>query len=215
MTKAVLYNLALQALLLNRQIINPNNDKSNEAKVLNTIYDVAFGTCLFDMDLDSTTSVVALQLLHDFTLDVPSTDGGTCGVLPWRYAYHYPSNCAFFRRIASSQVMDDKHSHHPKRVMIWQGKKVIFTNIYRALGEYIPKDFPMQTLSAPAAQTIGLRLAYHAAPLIVGKGARTLRNQIREDYKVSKAEAQALDARESFSFQEDANLSEFVKVRLE
>lgn len=212
-TKAVFYNLALQALLLNRQVINPNVEKSNEVKVLNSIWDVAFMSALADMDLDSTSTQSQLQLMHNFTLDAPPVNNQPR--FPWDYAYGYPSNCAFFRRIVSCQVMDDKQTHHPKRVMIWQSKKVIMTSEPYAIGEFIQKDFPMATLSAPAGQTIALRLAYHAAPLIVGKGARTLRDQIKRDYIISKAEAQALDERESFSFQTDANMSEFVKVRLE
>jgi hypothetical protein len=211
-SKAKIFNLALNALLLNRQIVDTNSDKSNEAKVLNEQWDVAFKTALFDMDLDSTASQVNLELIHDFTKDAPPTNGQP-GPL-WSYAYKYPDKCAYFRRIVSCNVNDDKFTHEPKRVMIYNGKKAIFTNVASALAEIIPIDFPLQTLSAPGGMAIAMRLAWQSAPLIVGKGAKSLRETIKADYAVAKADAQALDERESFSFQDDANLSEFVKIRM-
>lgn len=209
-TKAKIFNLALQALLLTRQIIDPNSDKSNEAKALNEQWDLALKTCLMDMDLDSTSVQENLQLIHDFTTDAPTERQGPI----WNYAYKYPDKCAFFRRIVTCNVIDDKSTHEPKRIGIYQDKKVIFANRELAIGEYISTDFPLQTLSAPGGMTLALRLAYQAAPLCVGKGAKTLMNEISNRYSASKAEAQALDERESFSFQDDANLSEFVKTRL-
>jgi hypothetical protein len=215
-TKAKIYNLALQSLLLARNIINTDTDASNEAKVLNTHWDVVLKTVLFDLDLDSTASQTNLALIHDFTNDPPPTTGEVGPI--WKYAYKYPSNCAYFRRIVSCNVIDDKFTHHPKRVLIYNNAgtpvKTIFCNVPSAIGEYIPNDFPLQTLSAPAGQALAQFLAWWSAPLIVGKGAKTLRDSILKDYAAIKAMAQALDERESFSFQSDENMSEFVKTRL-
>jgi hypothetical protein len=210
--KAKIFNLALNALLLSKQIITPESDPSNEAKVLNSQWDVAFKSCLFDLDLDSTASQQNLELVHDFTKDPPSNTGQPGPV--WKYAYKYPDKCAFFRRIVSCNVNDDKFTHHAKRVMIYKGQKVIFTNVPFAMAEYIPIDFPLQTLSAPAGVAMAYRLAWQSAPLIVGKGAKALRESIQQSYAAFKAEAQAMDERESFSFQSDENMSEFVKVRM-
>lgn len=212
-SKALIFNLSLQALLLNRQIIDPNSDKSNEAKILNELWPVVFKTVLFDMDLDSTATQSNLELIHDFTKDAPSITGQQ-GPL-WKYGYKYPDKCAFFRRVVSCNVIDDKATHIQKRVLIWQGRKTIFTNLPNAMGEYIPIDFPLQTLSAPAGQAMAQYLAWQSAPLIVGKGAKSLRETLKVDYAIAKAQAQALDERESFSFQSDENMSEFVKARLE
>lgn len=211
-TKAKFFNLALQALLLNRQIIDTTSDRSNENKAMLENYDLALNAALFDMDLDSTASQKTLELVHDFTVDPPPNNSAP-GPL-WNYAYKYPSNCAFFRRVVTCNVVDDKSTHEPKRILIWNGKKTIFANAQNAIGEYIATDFPIQTLTAPAGLTIALRLAYMTAPLIVGKGAKSLMSEIAQRYAASKAEAQGLDERESFSFQEDSNLSEFVKVRM-
>lgn len=210
-TKATIFNLALNALLLSRQITDTNSDQSNEAKVLNLQWPIALRNALFDMDLDSTSMFKNLELVHDFTKDPPPAQSQP-GPL-WNYAYKYPDKCAFFRRIKSCNRNDDKFSHIAKEVMIYEGKKVIFSNEQNAIGHYIPEDFPLQTLSSPAGMAIAFRLAWQSAPLIVGKGAKGLRETIKMDYMGAKSEAQAMDERESFSFQSEANMSEFVKVR--
>lgn len=205
--KAVLMNLALQALLLTKQITDPASDQSNEAKVLNQIYDVAFRTALIDLDLDSTCSQNALELVEEN----PNNQ--------WLYSYKYPQNCLYLRRLIdpqdySSQTMDDKFTRVLLQVFIKDGKKVIFTNLVSALAQWIPHDFPLQTLSPSAGMAIAQRLAWMACPLIVGKGANRLRQEIEKNYVIYKVEAQALDSRESFNFQSDEVLSEFVKTRL-
>lgn len=211
-TKALIFNLALQACLLTRQISNTDADKSNEAAVLNQQWDTAFRTALFDMDLDSTVSQQNLELIHDFTKDPPITNGQPSN--PWNYVYKYPDKCAFFRRIVSCTAVDDKSTHIPKRVMIYQAKKAIFTQEFNAIGEYIPIDFPLQTLSAPAGQAIAQYLAWQSAPLITGKGAKGLRETIQRDYSIAKAMAKEIDSLESFSFQTEETMSEFVRERL-
>lgn len=215
-SKAVIFNLALEALLLTKQVINPDQDQSEEAAALRTQWDVAFRSALFDLDLDSTAVQAQLQLVVNFR-DQPEQPGEHAKL--WHFGYGYPSNCAFFRRVVSKNVIDDKFTHHRKRVMLWQQpggpvRKLIFCDAHFAWGEYIPTDFPIQTLTAPAAQSIAHRLAWQSAPLIVGKGSKELRDQIAKNYGIYKAEAQALDERESFSFQTEENMSEFVKVRL-
>lgn len=214
LTKAQIFNLALQALLLNRQIVNPDADKSNESKALQVNWEIALRSALSDMNLTSTCTRVNLELV------------ATDPVHHWRYAYKYPSNCAFFRRVISHEEVDDKHSHIPKLITIWNGQKVIFikhephhvsptgTPTFKAVGEYIQSDFPLQTLQADAAVCIAYKLASLTTSLIVGKGSKTLNDQIRESYKIHKALAQAVDANESFSFQTEATMSEFVEERL-
>lgn len=202
-TKAKFYNLALGALLLQRQIINPDTDQSNEAKVLNTFYDVAWRAALADMDLDSTSSQMQLELLAD------------CPVKDWRFAYKYPKNCAFFRRIQSCVRQDSRQTHIPKRIAIFNSQKVILTNQCNAIAEFIPDDIPLSTISSPAGLAVSFRLAILAAPLATGKGAAALINMIEKKYVMAKAEAQQQDERENFTFESEATMSEFVAVRLE
>lgn len=207
-TKAKFFNLALGDLLLSRQITQPDTDKSNEAAVLRTFYDVAWMAALADMDLDATSSQARLELTETFDPNV---------IVPlsqWHYAYKYPSNCAFFRRIQSCQIMDNKTSHIPKRVGIYAGKKVIFTNQQDAIAEFIPLDIPLTLLSASAGLAVSHRLAIMGAPLITGKGAKRLMDDIGKKYVLAKMEAQQQDARENFNFEDDALISEFVETRM-
>jgi hypothetical protein len=201
-TKAKIYNLALGALLLQRQVSDPETDKSNEAKVLNTHYDVAFRSTLEDLDLDSTSTSITLELLETD----PNTD--------WRYAYKYPVNCAFLRRIKSVALMDNRTTRIPLRVAIHNSLKTIFTNEASAVAECIVHDLPLTALSATVGLAIAYRLAVLSAPLIVGKGATTLRDSINQKYIVTKAEAQEQDRRENFNFTDDTVGSEFVEERL-
>lgn len=200
-TKEIIYNLALGALLLQRQVTNTATDKSNEVKVLNIHYDIAFESALQDMDLDHTMSIVTLALIEKDP------------IAKWLYAYTYPTNCVFFRRIDSSSLTDSRSTHLPKRVGIHEGAKVIFANEVDAVAEIISDDFPLGALSASAGLGIALRLAVLSAPLIVGKGAKTLRQQLTARYVLVKSEAQEHDKNENFNYVDDEVSSEFVEAR--
>lgn len=204
-TKPKIYNLALGALLLQRQISDPDNDQSNECKVLNTHWDTAFRSTLEDLDLDSLSSQETLELLETDPADYPE----------WKYIYKYPTNCAFFRRIKTTSHIDDRSTHIPKKVGVFEGVKAIFTNEYAAIAEIIPHDLNLSLLSANAGLCVAYKLALLSAPLIVGKGAKPLREDIQEKYIIAKAEAQEQDRRENFNYLDPEVESEFVRSRLE
>jgi hypothetical protein len=202
-SKAKIFNLALGALLLQRRIANTETDTSNENKVLETHYETAFMATLEDLDLDSTSSEVTLELVASDPND------------RWLYAYKYPLKCAFLRRIVSPVVTDTRATHIDKRVGIHEGQKVIFTNESEAIAEIIMNDVPLSSLSSIASLAIALRLATLAAPLITGKGAEKLIASLEKRYAVTKAEAQDHDRRENMNFLSDEEESEFVAARME
>lgn len=203
-TKAKIYNLALSALLLAKEIANTDTDTSNEVRVLNTHWDIALESTLQDLDLDSLSTPIALELLAE--LD----DGG-----PWQYAYKYPNNCVYLRRLQSGAEVDSKRTHIPKRTALYEGQKAIFTNEYQAIGECLPKDVPLAALSPMAGLAIAYKLAFLASPLITGKGAEKLRDKIEKAYLVAKSEAQETDQNENFNYDDESVRSEFVAARLE
>jgi hypothetical protein len=202
-SKVDIYNLALSALLLTKEIEEIDTDTSNEVRILNIHWKTAFESTLQDLDLDSLSIKAPLELIEEVN------EG------PWTFAYKYPSNCAFFRRIESHAEIDNESTHIAKRVGIYDGEKAIFTNEGEAVAEYIPKDFPLEVLSPMAALAIAYKLAILSAPLIVGKGAKTLRQEIKQDYVMAKNEAQETDMQESFSYNHEAARSEFVRARME
>lgn len=204
-TKAAIYNLALGALLLSRQIANPETDTSNECKVLNTHFNSAFWSALEEMDLDATSGDKILELIETYPEDYPN----------WGFVYKYPSTCLFFRRIKSCATMDDRSTHIPKLVRTRDGQKVILTNKIDAVAEIIPNDFPITALTANAGLAVASKLAVLSSPLIVGKGAARLKKEIEESYIMYKSLAQQVDARENWNFEDESVLSEFVHSRLE
>lgn len=205
-TKVKIFNLALGALLLSRQITDADNDTSNEARVLRTHYEVALNKALEDMDLDGASTQVTLALL-----DTEPDD-----FLNWRFVYSYPTNCALLRRIKTDAIMDNRDTHEPKLVRLYGSppEKAIFCNLEDAVAEIIPNDLPLTALSANAGMAIAYMLAWMSVPLIVGKGADRVKKELWEKYMVFRAQAQAQDRNENFNYIDERVESEFVSDRM-
>lgn len=202
-TKSSIYNLALSALLLGREVDEVETDTTNEVRILTTHYGIAFESTLQDLDLDSLSQPVTLELITELTDEA------------WQYVYKYPSKCVFLRRIESGQAVDNKSTHISKRTGIYNGRKAIYTNKLDAVGECITNDIPLEALSPMAGLTVAYKLAILSAPLLVGKGSKGLRDQINNMYRIAKAEAQETDSLENFNYEADHVRSEFVQARLE
>lgn len=203
-SKAKIFNLALSALLLTKKVINPDEDTSMENTVLNVNWETAFNMTLADLDLDGTSTQKQLELIEEEPNDADL----------WLYAYKYPTSCTMIRRIQNGVLMDKLSNQIQRRVAIHDGKKVIFTNEQAAIIEYIPTDFDLKWLSAPAALAIAYKLATLAAPLIAGKGAAQLRIELEQKYAMTKMSAQQLDRLENANFVDPEDQSEFVEARL-
>jgi hypothetical protein len=200
-TKAKIFNLALGALLLKKRISDTETDVSPENQTLNVHWETALYSTLEDLDLDGTSAQKTAELRETDPNDL------------WLFAYKYPDDCVFFRRIQTQQLKDVRSTQVPKRIGIHNGEKVIFTNQEDIIIEYIPKDVPLTTLSANVGLAIAYKLALLASPLIAGKGADKLTKQLSERYVVAKTEAQEHDRMENHNFDDDATLSEFVEER--
>lgn len=206
-TKPKIYNIALSALLLAKEVSDVVTDNSNEVRVLSTHYDIAFESTLQDLDLDSLSQPLELELIAN--LGNVSTYNG-----PWQYVYKYPTKCVFLRRIETPLALDNKRSHIAKRTGIYDGQKAIYTNETEAFAECITNDIPLEALSPMAGMAIGYKLAFLSAPLLIGKGAKKLRDGIDEHYRMAKAEAQETDSRENFVYEAEWQRSEFVEERM-
>lgn len=200
-TKAKIFNLALGALLLTKRISDVDSDTSIENVTLNTHYDTAFRATISDLDLDGTSSQKLLELIEEDPTNL------------WKFAYKYPTNCAFLRRLQNTALKDVRSNQIKRRVAIHNGQKVIFTNQEDVIIEYIPNDLNLNLLSANAGLAIAYRLAILAAPLVAGKAALPLRKDISASYIIVKAEAQEHDRLENANFDSDDELSEFVEAR--
>jgi len=201
-SKEKIFNIALSALLLNRQVTSAQTDQSNESKVLLQHYDIAFNSTLTDMELDSTSECLILALIEADPND------------KWLYSYEYPVRCAHLRRIDSGAKIDDRSTHISKIVTQNKGRKVIFTDEVDAVADCVVNDFPLNSLSANAGLAIAYRLAILSSSLITGKGAKKLKEKIERDYVIAKTEAQEKDRLENFNYVDEETESEFVQERL-
>lgn len=204
-TKVKIYDLTLSALLLAEEVTDIDTTKSNNIKVLNKFYDTALESTLQDLDLDSLSQPISLELLADLQNVEDQA---------WDFVYKYPTNCAFLRRIRSGVATDNKSTHISKRTGLYEGQKAIYTNKYQAVGECIPKDIPLEALSPMAGLSVVYKLGLLSAPLVVGKGAKALMRSLKEDYILAKLEAQESDSLENFNYEAEWARSEFVEARL-
>lgn len=202
-TKTSLFNLALNMILLQRDIANADTSIGKEVNVLRTVWEPALFSTLQELDLDRTMITASLELLQADPNDL------------WDYAYKYPSNCARIRRIVSEVIKDDESTKIPLATGSIPPNVVIFTNQQQASVEYIPTDIPLAALNVHAGLCVAARLAYLSAPLIIGKEAVKIRKQCADDFILYKLEAQELDKSENLSFDSPAMLSPFVRARLE
>lgn len=201
-SKETIYELALSALLLDREVSEVATDESNEIRVLNTHYQIALNSTLSDLDLDSTSTTKILEKKAQLE------EG------EFKCVYRYPTDCVFLRRIVSGCATDNRYSHIAKRTGMYNGQKCIFTNHENAELEYISNDILLSELSPMLGLAVAYKLAYLSAPLITGKGAKRLRNDIKEDYLLAKHDAQENDSNENFRYESDETRSEFVAERI-
>ncbi len=204
-TKVQIFNLALGALLLKREISDADADTSYEARVVSQYYDSALNKTLADLDLNITAVTETLSLVEDDVSDF------------WEYAYAYPSNCVLVRRIVSCVRRDDRYTRIPFETGQYgtpTKQKVIFTNEAQAELEYIANDLTLTSFSADTGLAIAHQLAFLSAPILVGKGADKVKDDIYKRYLIHKTEAQETDRMESPLFDSEESDSEFVKVRL-
>lgn len=200
--KTKIFNLALSALYLQKRLSNADTDNSTEALTLNNLWETAFFSALQEMDLDSTSSTKELELV---TLDPNKF---------WKYAYKYPTDCKFLRRIVSCYVTDDEYTNIDRKIEIMDGQKVILTNQQEAMIEYISSNVPMASLSAEAALFISYKLAKLATPLIVGKNSQEVMKTLERNYQMALLDAQEKDALETTIYQPEWMKSGLAKARL-
>lgn len=201
--KTRIFNLTLVALLLSKRVTNADTDKSTEADNLRTMWDTAVESFLEECDLNETSTTVKLVLVAENPND------------KWLYAYAYPSDCAFFRRIDSGRVRDTRNTQIFKVTGVYNGKKVIFTNKQDAYAEIITTDF-LVGLSANSAQALAHKLGWYAAPLIVSSTDPTgLSKTLETRYNLFKSLAEQKDARENDNPQLLEEESDIAQARLE
>lgn len=204
--KTKVFNLALQALFINKRITNADTDNSTEAHALRTNWDFIYPQALSELDLDSTSITKTLELV----VEKPNTK--------WLYAYKYPNDVALIRRIDNCHVTDDIDTVVKHRVELYEYNgdiiKVIMTNKHNSEVEYISTDVPVDTLTAEAAQFIALVLARASISLIVGERQSTVDQSVASKLVQAHVAARRKDGIETQVSEPAWKQSSFVKARM-
>jgi hypothetical protein len=203
--KTGIFNLALSALFLQKKISDSETDVSKETLVLRSHWDAAWNIGLQELDTDSIAVTESLELLAT----APDSN--------WDYAYKYPNNCAFLRRVVpelGGEVTDDTLSVIDRKITRYSGNKAIFTNEINAKAEYIPNDINPDDLNAEEALFIAYKLARMCLPLIIGKDSDNVAKLLEARYEQAHLDARAKSGKETSIYIEDWQRSEFVKHRL-
>ncbi len=201
--KTKIFNLALNALLLNKQISNADTDQTAEAANLRMLWDTAVESFLEECDLNETSTTVLLTLVAQNPND------------KWLYAYKYPDKCAFLRRIDSGYLKDNEDTLVLKQVGVLDGEKVILTNKQNAYAEIVTSDDFMVGLSANAAQALAHKLAWFSTPLIANStDPSALANRIQKNYELFKSLAEKKDAKENYLPDQPEDESDTSRARL-
>jgi len=204
--KTKIFNLALQALFINKRVSNADTDSSTEAHALRTQWDFIYPQALADLDLDSMSMTKTLELV----VERPNTK--------WQFAYKYPNDAALIRRIDNCHVMDDESTkiHHRTELYNYNGSviKVIMTNKHDSEVEYISKNIPLDTLTPEAAQFIGFKLAIACISLIVGEKSTQVENGLRSKIVEAHIAAKRKDGIETQIHEPSWKMSSLVKARM-
>lgn len=199
----LVYNIALNALLINYQTSDPLTDNEKSVRTLRTFYPLALSKVLADLDLNRTATKVKLELR------VTAEDDPH-----WDYVYKYPTSCAKLRRLVSALPIDNQETRIPYITQTVEGVDSILTNDVDSYAEIIPTTAPLSTLNPNAIAALGTYLAYMSCSLITGKGAKDLKQSIMQDYMMFKAEAMEDDQNENVDTTPDEFKSEFAQARL-
>lgn len=199
--KVVLYNIALNALLIDYQTTDPDNDNNKAVRSLRTMYPLALAKVLADLDLNRSAVRFQLELTaHEHP--------------HWEYVYKYPTNCAKLRRLISGFAVDNFNSRIPFATETISGVDCICTNEAEAWAEIQSSTTSLSVLNPNAAIAIGFQMAYLASALIAGKASRQLKQSILQEYTLHKSEAMEDDLNENVDSTTDEFKSEFVQARI-
>lgn len=201
-SKTGIFNLALNALFLQKTISDSETDTSREAVTLRLNWTAAFNMALEKLDLDSTAKIDDLELIEED----PNVN--------WRYAYRYPTDAAFFRRIVSGAQTDDEDTTLDRQIGYHGTDKVIYTDQAEAQGEWITNSIDPDKLNVEACMVVALELARLCLPFLIGKDSANVRKTIDERYLENLLNAWEKEGKETSIYQPEWKQSGFAKARL-
>lgn len=134
-------------------------ERSKEAKIVKTFFDIALEATCRDFTMPHTKKFVTLQLVEE----TPTTE--------WLYSYRYPNKCVLFKRILSGIRTDTHDSRVPFVQSSDNSGKLIFTDMIDAVAEIVEIPKNLNFFSADFCLAYSFRLAFYIAPSITGGNA--------------------------------------------
>lgn len=177
-------NMALAHLKQAKRIGNLRTEKSTEATVCLTFFDLNLDQLLRDFDWPFATKIANLGLVTT----LPNQE--------WGYSYRYPSDCVNFRKIQSGVRVDSNFSGIPFRVSADNEGRLIFADLPGAVGEWTFRVTNIDQWPADAAFAFSLLHAASIAPALTGSDPFKLGAQALQKYQQFVTQAQVNSANE-------------------
>ena len=196
---ALICNLALSHIGIEKEIANLTTEKSPEASTCRRYYDSTRDEVLRDFRWPFATKILALGLLEED----PNSK--------WAFSYRYPTDCLLAREILSGVMPNTRQSRVPYQIGQDDSGKLIFTNQANAELEYTVMCNDPQIYPPDFVMAFSLRLASYIAPRLTGGDPFKMAERSFQLFNLSKTKAQANASNEEQP-QEDPQ-SEFERAR--
>lgn len=200
-SKTQIVNIALSRIGSGKQVTNVDTGRDRESIQSRTLFDDDVLYVLRDFPWPWATAYADLALVSGSATEMANPD--------WRYAYRYPSDCVYARRIAIEGLGRSNAEPPPFRLGRDAQGRLIFTNEETASLEFTitisePSEFDPMFVSQ-----LAWKLAAGLAPSlsrIKGMAATCM-----EMYEIDKTKAQSRALNESE--QEEPNEAEMIRAR--
>jgi len=205
-TNTEISNLAISFLGIGHEIQDLDTDRSQEAAICRTWFDVALESTQSDFLWPFTTKYASLQLIEN----APMSEFAD-SFQEWQYSYQYPSDCISFRKILSGTRNDNRQSRIPFEIIASDTGMQIYTDMQFAIGKYSKKVTENQVFSPQFVIALAMRLAGYVAPGITGGDPFKKGDTAMKMYQMegSKAESNFINQNQD----EEVPDSEFIRAR--
>jgi hypothetical protein len=199
-SKTQIGNVALLRIGVTQSVGNVDTETSREAIAIRLIFDDEVDFVLRDFPWPFATAYHTLELVDGSASSPANGD--------WTFAYRYPSDCMFARRIVTERGRRDATPPPYKIGRDSQGK-LIFTDQEDAVLEYTADVTDPQEFDAMFASMLAWRIAANIAPGL--SRIEKMSAKAAEMYEIEKTKAQSRSLNEGQ--QEEPAESEFIRAR--
>jgi hypothetical protein len=193
-------NLAYTRIGVTKQIANVDTERSPEAIAAKLIFEDERDYCLRDFPWPWATAYQTLGLVAGAPSAPVNTD--------WRYAYRYPSDCVFARRILSGRGRNDPNPI-PFRIGRDEQGRLIYTNQEDAQLEYTARVEAIEEFDALFVSMLAWKMGASLSP---GRSRiKGITEKCMDMYELDKSKAQSRALNEAQ--QDEPAESEAVRAR--